>query len=359
MNRLRLVLLLLVLGATLLFAYGMVGPMTQRAPQKWPPHLSSETKVRQLFGARVRRMLAARQYEQLEYLADSLLRTGETFPNGIPRSASFFSRGFAEVDDDNSADQRSDQLQNLRDWCDARPLSGVARIALAQGLIGHALSARGSALAAAVPQTRAMQYLRDNDEAVRLLEQAPDNPTLHGAWFTAELEALNGLGPGADSLYREVARVALSQYPTDFGLYLMIAQHLMPRWYGHAGEWETFADTCASGLPDSTRDEIYARILERQSHYSINLFAANQKLAWVRARRGLELWARHCPDSYQPQSALAYLACQSGDRPTALQAFERLGDRVEMDVWDEWSVYWLAREWAYSTDTKPFSFVPL
>ena len=85
-----------------------------------------------------------------------------------------------------------------------------------------------------------------------------------------------------------------------------------------------------------------------QSEVWANVFKSNPHLSWERTRRGLAVWQRHRPQSPEPRSAEALLAGLMGDRAAAQEAFAALGDTVDVDVWNDWSRFWVAREWAYA-----------
>ncbi|HTK32584.1 MAG TPA: hypothetical protein VL332_11555 [Candidatus Saccharimonadaceae bacterium] len=302
---------------------------------------SSELKHRHLFGGRVRRMLAAAQYDRLEALADSVRSTGATFPSGMPVIDSFFGRGFAEVDDEGDAEQWSSHLSGLRAWLDARPQSSTAAIALAHGLMGRARACGDASMGR---DARRIAFESGMSEADRILGQCPYEAKTRADWFAAEVEALNGMGD--DARYRATAAAALDSFPRVLFLYLSMASHLMPRAYGKPGDWETFADTCGRSLPDSLRDEFYARIVADQDHVVANVFKASPQLSWARVRNGLAVWSRQCPLSVQPNSALALLAWEHGDPMEARRALAAIGDTIEVDVWQDPSMYWIVDAWA-------------
>lgn len=305
--------------------------------------LLSETLHRQLFGARVRRMLAHAQYDRLEALADSVRRTEACFPSGIPVIASFFGRGFGEVDDEDDPQQWAKLVDGLTTWSVDRPQSATARIALAHGLLARARSTRRL-----VSDERLRQSEQDLDDADHVLEQCPPQEKTLADWYDTKLRILSE--QGADSSYRALSAIARASYPNDFVWYQTMAEHLMPRFYGSPGDWEAFADTCALSLPDSLRDEIYARIVEKQDHYGLNVFTFGKGLSWERVERGLGVWARRCPTSVQPNSALARLAWRSGNRAVAKRAFAAIGDTVEVDIWDDASIFWVAQSWVRSDE---------
>jgi hypothetical protein len=338
---------LVVLGAIAAFSWWLNAPLTQRAPSHRRPVLYSEENARNHFGARVRLMLAARQYDALEAMADSLARTGAMFPSGTRFSDSFFARGLANVDDEKNGEQWSDLLQQLRDWDEARPNSRITRLALAGALMERGWATRGTGYAVTVSESRAEQFARDQDEAIQILQQAPVDSLFRYRWYVEVLRALHSIGWEADSSFRLLAAQATAEFPDRPWLYQFGANHRMERWYGGPGECEAYAETCASALADSLRDEIYAQIVLDQSNFWTNVFKSNPHLSWERTRRGLAVWHRNCPASPEPRSAEALLACQAGDRATAQEAFAALGDTVDVDVWNDWGRFWVAREWAY------------
>jgi hypothetical protein len=155
-------------------------------------------------------------------------------------------------------------------------------------------------------------------------------------------EVMLGLGAErreCDSLYAEAFR----RYPTYDELYRARTRFLQQRWFGEPGEWEREARTYGADFPDSLRDELYARVLLSQAHFSQNLFLESPNLIWDRAQHGFEVWQARFPESNEPTAELALLAGQTGRLGVARAAFERLGNRVDIDVWDDPDTFLEAR----------------
>ncbi|MGH7740606.1 MAG: hypothetical protein ACRENS_01140 [Candidatus Eiseniibacteriota bacterium] len=311
------------------------------------PKLVREIARQQLFGTRVRLMLHARQYDALEAMADSLVRNDLEFPNGVRYIDAFFERGFAEVNQPGGSSGRwAALLQDLRDWNEARPNSAIARLALAQGLIGRGLIARDPSPPMVVSNEEWRPHVTDADEALRILQQATDCGPLRANWYSAELAALDVNGRKADTAYRSTVRAALAEFPDASRFYRSEARHRSPRWCGNRREWAAYVDTCASSLPDTLRDEIYARIVADQDRITAKVFQENPTLSWERTVHGLDGWINRCPHSLEALSEAARLARDKGDAQVARAAFAYLGDSIDVDCWSSYSQVWAAHEWA-------------
>ena len=304
----------------------------------------NEDSTRGEYGHRVRMLLNGERFDRLDAMADSLGRTGGHWPSGRPLLDSFFDRGFGEVDDEKSADAWEAHLLRLRQWTEVRPESYAARYALAEGLVGRAWAARGEDWASKVSRSKWRRFEDDLSEAGQMLRQMPAPAQDTYEWRIAMMQVLHGMQE--DSLYRALAFSTLRRYPAEPRLYANIAIHLMPRWYGSAGEWEAFANDATASLPDSISDEFYARIVTSQSRYAQNVFRESRGLSWPRTKRGLLAWRRRWPASTQPLSAAALLGWMAGDRDFSRASFESLRDTFDVEIWWWMPPYSEARKWA-------------
>jgi hypothetical protein len=323
-----------------------------------PKHVfvANEKDRRFQFGRRIRFKATHQQFDQLEVMADSLQRTGECWPSGRPMIETFHENGFGEVDDAADPVQWEELLAGLREWYDARPDSRVAGVALAEALTARAWAARGHGWGSTVTPEQWQRFFRDLDEAGQLLSQIPVASRNNCEWHIAMMRVLHGSGGDADSSYWVVANDALTRFPFSLPLYTNCANHLLPRWYGIEGQWEKFADESTKQLPDSIADEFYARIVLAQSHMMANVFNESPGLSWERIEHGLATWRQRCPQSLQPENALAYLACLAGKHELAQRTFASMGDTFELEIWEEGKVYWSFRAWAEAPgEAKPSS----
>ena len=300
--------------------------------------------MRERYGFFVRARLAARQFERLDGIADTLQMTDSRFPDGGSELATFYGHGFGEVNDPEDPGMWERHLARIRQWREAIPTSTTADIALAFALEGRAWAARGGGYAFTVSERGWRGFEGDLEEARGILDQCADSAKASPAWYECEMNVLHGLGE--DSLFVSTFEEGVAKFPQYTRLYLIMSWHLQPRWYGEPGDWERFASTCAPQLPDSLRDEIYARILMFQARYSKNLLAESRGLSWVRAQRGCEVMERRWSEPIEALSLSAYLACEAGRRDEARAAFQQLGDRVDLDLWRSEAAFLRARHWA-------------
>ena len=314
------------------------------------PHPPSHTHVmvysdrvdREGFGLHIRRVLRAERFDQLDAIADSLQRVDSRFDDGASRLFAYYFFGMRAVDNPQDPAEWQQQLDQLRAWQDARPQSREAPVAIAAALIGRGWAARGGGYAPTVSANGWRGFAGDLQEARSILDQCADQSKRSPLWYEAELDVMHGLGVDPaefDTIYFEAVRA----FPTFDRFHADRSENLMPRWYGAPGDWERAAAEAAPGLPDSLRDEIYARIVVYQSTRVMDVFKESPGLDWDRTVRGLEVWQRRFPASPEPLNALAMFAYQTGRREVARQTFKRLGNRIEKDTWGYPQLYLVAQ----------------
>jgi hypothetical protein len=247
------------------------------------------------------------------------------------------------VDNDKDPEEWAKQLDDLRAWQEQKPQSITAPVALAGALVGRGWAARGGGYAHSVSARGWRGFEGDLDEARQILDQCAEQSKASPLWYEAELDVMHGLGaPTAlfDSVYFEGVR----RFPAYDRFHIDRSENLLPRWYGAPGDWERAAAEVAPDLPDSLRDEIYARIVVYQSSRVADVFKESVGLDWDRTVRGLEIWQRRFPDSPEPLNSLAMFAYQTQRWSIARDAFRRLDNRVEQDTWTYPQFYLAAQQ---------------
>ena len=292
------------------------------------------------FGRRLQTLLKGDAFDRLESIADSLARHDVRTPDGISMLLVFYEQGFRTVNDDRSPELWEEHLARLRQWCEARPYSPVARCALAEGLYGRGHTARGNGWAKNVSPSQWRRYASDLDEAAHILEQVPaaDRDL---EWHSAMMRTLWGLGEG--ERYRALAAEAFARF-REPRLYLSMGTFLLPRWHGEPGDWQAFAER-PPALPDSLRDEYYARIVLTVADVCTDLVAEEGPVDWPRARRGLDDWQRRWPASTEPRQGRALLAWMVDDRAVGRASFAALGDSCDIEVWATPGRFQAGRAW--------------
>lgn len=251
--------------------------------------ITDEAAVRGRYGAHVRHLLEEGSFDEVEAIADSLRSHDSRWPSGASAMVTLLTRGFGEVEGGSRPAVWARHLGHLRAWVHKDPGSSIARLALAEGFVGRGLAARGTNWAHTVSPVEWQQLAGNLREAARILQSFSESDRSNPEWFEASLAVLGSAGPQADSAYRALAREAMRRFPDRHRFYVNMAIHLMPRWYGAPGDWESFADTSTKALPDSIADEFYARVVTNQSLFVENVFKDSQGLSWDRTKRGLEM----------------------------------------------------------------------
>jgi len=324
-------------------------------PRTYAPPLgqlvdSGEDEAGAMIGQRLRTLLANRGYDRLEAFVDSLRVHDCRTPAGRSAEFSFYDHGFGEVDDERDPREWTQHLALIRSWADGHLDSPVPRIALAHALFARAWAARGGDWGEKVTQDRWQRFAADMTEANALLDGCSRGARRSAAWLDAKMLVLHahGLDADTDAEYRATYAEAVQRYPGEPRWYTGMSNHLMRRFGGLPGEFTAYADTCGSALPDSLRDELYARIVENQCTAVDNPFTEYPGLSWKRIQRGLGVWERRWPASITPSSARARLAVSANDPEAAVAAFQRLSNRVDLDVWGTHQYFLAVREWAFA-----------
>jgi hypothetical protein len=168
-------------------------------------------------------------------------------------------------------------------------------------------------------------------ESWKVLQEARAlKETCPGWYIAASGVALSqGWDPvDCDRLWRD----ALEFDPHYSVFYELRAHHLLPRWYGEAGDWERFAFNETRPLPGEEADIVYARIVSAQMKYYADILNETE-VDWARTRHGLQTLIQRYPSSVELKSRLCLLAIQAGDHELARLLFGELGDQVAINVW--------------------------
>ena len=309
--------------------------------------LRGEYATRVRFGHEIERLLLAGRYASLDSMADALRLSQEKWADGRWKLRTFYNHGFDISLRDASEDDWQKHLSHLRQWNGASPGSITAPVALAHALAAYAWVARGKQVAREVSDEGARGMRERLAQARTVLIQAREHPRVCPAWWMVAQRVALGEGWNrkiSEELFREAVRTE----PTFEAYYEFRARHLLPRWYGKDGEWESFADSMANQSPPPVADQRYARIVwSVQQYIGDNVFKETQA-SWPRTKLGFESLVEANPASLELRSAFAYLAWQAVDQLTARQQFVELGPRIDPGVWEDRHQFIEARKWAFT-----------
>jgi DNA-binding ferritin-like protein len=97
-----------------------------------------------------------------------------------------------------------------------------------------------------------------------------------------------------------------------------------------------------SGSASRARQQI---VWSKDEYYRESVFKESDA-SWERTSRGYQELLRRYPHSLELQSQYAFLAAEAEDRDTARQMFERIGPRVDPEVWTTRDYFVSVRNWA-------------
>ncbi|MEK7690269.1 MAG: hypothetical protein AAB425_04540, partial [Bdellovibrionota bacterium] len=103
--------------------------------------------------------------------------------------------------------------------------------------------------------------------------------------------------------------------------------------------------------PGGHGDELYARIAllmagDNGNDFNLETIFTKTSLSWPLVKRGEEAIRARFPRSKINANYFAFLACAAGDKKTAREAFQRIGEDYAITVWGNRIVYEHSRRWA-------------
>ena len=207
------------------------------------------------------------------------------------------------------------------------------RIALADTYENFAWKARGSGFADAVTP-EAWNLLGERmQKALQVLQQAEKISHDDPEWYNSMLVATSDQDwnrAQADALVDE----ALSKEPGYFYVLRVQADNLLPKWYGNPGDTEEFIAKAADRIGGAEGDASYFFVAEATLVAEERCSQCTPPaMSWTRIRQGYAAVERLYGTNNYERNAIAFLAVRARDAQTARDAFERIGDDWDPDVW--------------------------
>jgi hypothetical protein len=227
------------------------------------------------------------------------------------------------------------KIAALKEWMRHDPSSPTPRIALADAYEHFAWKARGSGFADTVTPEGWNLFGERIQKAREVLEQAEKISRGDPEWYDAMLVvAFNQ--DWSPAQVDALADEALSREPGYFYIARELADDLLPKWDGAPGDTERFAGKVADRIGGAEGDATYFFIAEQiQVVEDCEDCSGSHArgLSWTRIRRGYAAVERLYGTNNFERNAIAYLALRANDFQTAQQAFERVGNNWDKDVW--------------------------
>jgi hypothetical protein len=284
------------------------------------------------------RMLAAKDYRGLETLSANLRFTKARFASGAWKITTFYdciSRPSGKGEE--GWLRHGEQLHH---WVAAAPKSVTAHIAYAEFLCSHAWEARGGDWATNVPKEGYRLFTERLKQAFSVLSAAGRLPQKDVHWWRVAQTVALGLGMERTA-YDNMVNEGIRFEPDYYEFYVAKALFLLPRWYGKMGEWERYTDEVRQQSPQGP--EIYARIISGLA------FALDGVLerSWDSTSDGFTRLFQRWPQSTTLVYDYLRLCQLHEDRSAARTALERMGNRLDSQLWGNEQRFLAVYNWAY------------
>ena len=311
-----------------------------------PPVEDTEDKItREIwqFRLKTRSLYNASKFDELEALATQLRAERTRFGNGSWKIDEFYESLGCRSDEPETMWQLHESIHEH--WEAAKPRSITAQVAHANFLTEYAWHARGSGFAKTVTKEGWRLLSERLAKAKELLDKSADLEPKCPMWWLAYLSVAQGQGWSRDDF--ETLFEAAKTFEPEFWWYdITKGYYLLPRWYGHDGDWE-YALSLEVDRRKGVGLEAYARVVDKLKAYYKNIFRES-RASWAATRDGFELMRQRYPVSLEILSDYCRVACVAEDRAVARKLFDELSGRVLKSTWRDQNNFRRWRNWAYN-----------
>jgi hypothetical protein len=295
----------------------------------------------------ISRMLHEEKFDQLDCVADRARANKERFPGGMWKLHELY-KGLAEPVPHQHATQEDwgHLLELLQSWTEARPKSITARVALASAWINFAWDARGDGYSGKVSESGWTLFTQRTAEAQRALKAASEKlPTKCPEWYVVMQNVAQNENWGVAEM-RSLFDEANKFEPGYYYYARSLAYLLLPKWSGAPGDTEKFVQEIADHIGGEQGDIFYFQVAS-----SNDLICGCQDqpdFSWERIKRGYEASEKQYGLSMLNLNRMADLAVHYGDTDPifADQAFTRIGDQWDEEVWKSERDFRATKSWA-------------
>ncbi len=292
-------------------------------------------------------VLAQERFDDLDCLANSLRQSKARFASGAWKLRSLY-WGISEPQGHATPEDWTEFLDRLNRWVSTKPDSITARVALAKAYAAYGWVARGEDSADSVTANGWKLFAERTIQAKQVLDDASKLPTKCPEWYFAMQQVAMAQGwekERATALLQQ----AVAFEPTYEAYYRRHADYLAPMWFGEEGEAAKFAEQSADQIGGEQGDILYFQIASDICHCDHEPLA--EKMSWPRVQKGFAALEKKYGPSIGNLNMLAYLAVKAEDPAVAEDAFKRIGDRQDEDVFRRQSFFDECKSWA--TQTAP------
>ncbi len=283
------------------------------------------------FRTTVRNLFNDQKFEQLEEIAGAARSQKERYRGGAWKLRIFY-KTIQEPGSLTATDAAWDaHIDRLRRWIAAKPNSPTPRVALAQSYLQLAWKARGNGYANTVTSDDWKLFNQRVQQAQETLQQAESLGVAKDPEWYRNMQTVARAQGWDRARAEDLVQKASNFEPGYYYFYNAHANYLLPKWYGKAGESETFAQTISDQVGGREGDFVYFMLV-----LDLNCCkpkAQMQNISWDRVKQGFAALEELYGSTNYEVNGLAYTAVRQGDRQFAQQLFTRIGDDWDEDVW--------------------------
>lgn len=305
--------------------------------------------------AQARTLIKAQDTAGLETLAAELRKNRECLDSGTWILSTFYK---AAVQIPNKEPAASQAMEFFERWSRERPDNITAQVCLVRALAGHAWTARGGGWADSVTEEGWRLFRERLARANEILERAGQLDEKCPGLFEAGQTVALGQGWSREK-YMDKVSEAIRAEPTYGSYYTNACYWLLPRWYGEAGDFETWIARQADASPLDQRDRQYAFFVWMADRMPVDgeIVFAPGRLDWERTKRGFEHWLKEHPENLMVRLEFLRMALLADDRPTAREQFKTTGGKYFPPLWKDRDQFEQARRFAFENGPNPLQHI--
>ncbi len=294
------------------------------------------------FSKTIYSLLKAREFEQLDCLADSARSHQEKFPGGMWKIHAVYS-GLEKPPLHATHEDWEAHIASLQQWVSTKPDSITARVALAEAYVNYGEDARGPGFADTVSESGWRLLAERTAKAKQILEEASTLSTKDPEWYVAmqELALHQSWEPSARQALLEQA---VKFEPTYYYYYRLYVNSIQTKWGGDEGEVAKFLEKAADQIGGDAGDILYFRVAGHiicgcQTDQHLNL-------SWPRIQKGFAAVEKQSGATPENRNLMAHMAQSFSDAMLAYTLFAEIGDQWSEDIWRTHLEFESAKEWA-------------
>jgi len=288
-----------------------------------------------------------RNYDLLERAAAQARSSRERIRGGNWK-LDFVYEGFdTPIDPALSSDQEwVRHLDMLQAWCNQRPDSITARVALASSWIEYGWRARGMGPARSVSAGNFQLFHQRLARAREILTHSSRSKEQCPQWYSLMLRIAQGEGWDRNS-YEDLFNRAVSFEPGYEGYYTSKAYYLLPRWYGQPGDLENFFDSLRN-TRDGHGPMHYFLLSEAIADYAQNEILIGNRISGAVIKQGFLDLQKTYGATNRDLNWACFMAMRFQDKAFTKKLLAQIGEEWDASIWKSYEGIIAARKWSTS-----------